>query len=134
MKQITLVTPAQAGLMADISDHLGQAGINIETLEAFVVRDWDIVQLTVSDYNRALVVLRDAGYDAITEDAVVINVKDQPGALAKVTRRLNDGGVDIRSVRILHRQGGEAMVAISMDRTEEGMRLIEDLLVSRSTD
>ena len=80
MRQITLVTPAQAGLMADISDHLGTAGINIETLEAFVVRDWDIVQLTVSDYNRALVVLRDAGYDAITEDAVVINVKDQPGA------------------------------------------------------
>ncbi len=32
MKQITIVTPAQAGLMADISDHLGHAGINIETL------------------------------------------------------------------------------------------------------
>ena len=40
--------------MADISDHLGKAGINIETLEAFVVRDWDIVQLTVSDYDQAL--------------------------------------------------------------------------------
>ncbi len=78
MKQITIVTPAQAGLMAEISDQLGKAGINIETLEAFVVRDWDIVQLTVSDYDRALRVLRDAGYDAITEDAVVINVKDQP--------------------------------------------------------
>ena len=62
MKQITIVTPGRAGLMADISDHLGKAGINIETLEAFVVRDWDIVQLTVSDYNRACVVLRDAGF------------------------------------------------------------------------
>ena len=97
MKQITIVTPAQAGLMADISDHLGNAGINIETLEAFVVRDWDIVQLTVSDYDRALRVLRDAGYDAITEDAVVVNVKDQPGALAKVMRRLNEAGVGMRS-------------------------------------
>ena len=134
MKQITIVTPARNGVVADISAVLGDAEVNIESLEAFVVREWDIVQLTVSDYNRALVVLRDAGYDAITEDAVVINVKDQPGALAKVTRRLYQGGVDIRSVRILHRQGGEAMVAISMDRTEEGMRLIEDLLVSRSTD
>ncbi|MCU0959502.1 MAG: hypothetical protein MUF48_05300 [Pirellulaceae bacterium] len=134
MKQITLVTRARAGVMADIAEHLGREGINIETLEAFEVREWDIVQLSVSDYNRALVVLRDAGYDAITEDAVVINVKDQPGALAKVTRRLYEGGVDIRSVRILHRQAGEAMVAISMDRTDEGMRLIEDLLVSRTTE
>ncbi len=134
MKQITIVTPAQTGLMADISDHLGRAGINIETLEAFVVRDWDIVQLTVSDYDRALRVLRDAKYDAITEDAVVINVKDQPGALAKVMRRLNEAGVNMRSMRILHRQAGEAMVAISMDRNEEAMRLIDDLLVNRSSD
>ncbi len=134
MKQITIVTPGRAGLMADISEQLGKANINIETLEAFVVREWDIVQLTVSDYNRALVVLRDAGFDAITEDAVVINVRDQPGALAKVTRRLYEGGVRIRSVRLLHRQAGEAMVAISMDRTEEGMRLIEDLLVNRAMD
>ncbi len=132
MKQITIVTPAQTGLMANISDHLGNAGINIETLEAFVVRDWDIIQLTVSDYDQALLVLRDAGYDAITEDAVVINVKDRPGALAQVTRRLNDAGVGMRSMRILHRQAGEAMVAISMDRTEEAMRLIDDLLVNRS--
>ena len=134
MKQITIVTPVQAGLMAEISDQLGKAGINIETLEAFVVRDWDIVQLTVSDYDRALRVLRDAGYDAITEDAVVINVKDQPGALAKVMRRLNEAGVDMRSMRILHRQAGEAMVAISMNRNDEAMRLIDDLLVNRSTD
>jgi hypothetical protein len=132
MRQITVVTPARAGLMADISEQLGQAGINIETLEAFAVHEWDIVQLTVSDYNNALTVLRDAGYDAITEDAVVINVPDQPGALAKVTRRLHEGGVGMRSVRILHRQAGEAMVALSMDRSEEGMRLIEDLLVSKS--
>ena len=132
MKQITIVTPAQAGLMADISDHLGHAGINIETLEAFVVRDWDIVQLTVSDYDQALLVLRDVGYDAITEDAVVINVKDRPGALAAVTRSLHDAGVGMRSMRILHRQAGEAMVAISMERSDEAMRLIDDLLVNRS--
>lgn len=132
MKQITIVTPVKAGLVADISSRLGDAGINIESLDAFDVRTWDIVQLTVSDYDRALQVLRDGGYDAITEDAVVINVKDEPGALAQVTRRLFDGGVDMRSMRLLHRQAGEALVAISMDRTDLGMELIRDLLVNRS--
>jgi hypothetical protein len=134
MKHITIVAPTREGLMADISDHLGRARINIESLDAFACREWDIVQLTVSDYNNALKVLRDAGYDAITEDAVVLNVKDQPGALAKITRRLYEGGVHMRSIRILHRQAGEAMVAISMDRTEDGMRLVSDLLVSRLMD
>jgi hypothetical protein len=132
MKQITIVTPVCEGLVADISKHLAKANINIEDLDAFVVRDWDIVQLSVSNYDVALQVLRDAGYDAITEDAVVVNVKDQPGSLAHLTQRLFDGDVDIRSVRILHRQAGEAMVAISMADPEKGVKLIEDLLVSRS--
>jgi len=132
VKQITIVTPVKAGLIADISSRLGEAGVNIESVDAFVVQKWDIVQLTVNDYDRALYVLRDAGYDAITEDAVVINVKDEPGALAQVTRRLYEGGVDMRSMRLLHRQAGEALVAISMDRTDVGMQLISDLLVNRS--
>lgn len=132
MKQITIVAPVKAGLVADISTRLGDAGINIESVDAFEARTWDIVQLTVSDYDRALQVLRDGGYDAISEDAVVINVKDKPGALAQVTRRLYDGGVDMRSMRLLHRQAGEALVAISMDRTDVGMQLISDLLVNRA--
>ena len=72
MKQITIVTPVKAGLVADISSRLGDAGINIESVDAFAVQKWDIVQLTVSDYDRALQVLRDGGYNAITEDAVVL--------------------------------------------------------------
>ena len=132
MKQITIVTPVRDGVVADISNQLGRAGINIESLEAFAVRDWDIIQVSVNDYDHALQVLRDVGYDAITEDAVVINVKDEPGALAKVTRRLHEAGVNMRSMRLLHRQAGEAMVAISMDRSEDAMRLIDDLLVSRT--
>lgn len=132
MKQITIVAEVKAGLVADISRRLGDAGINIESVDAFEARTWDIVQLTVSDYDRALQVLRDGGYDAISEDAVVINVKDEPGALAQVTRRLYDGGVDMRSMRLLHRQAGEALVAISMDRTDVGMQLISDLLVNRA--
>ena len=131
MKQITIVTLAQNGIVADISSKLGEAGINMESIDAFAVRGWDIVQLTVDDYNHALHVLRDAGYDAITEDAVVIHIKDQPGALATVTQRLLTAGIEMRSMRFLHRKDGEALVAISMDRTDDALRLIDDLLVDR---
>ena len=44
-----------------------------------------------------------------------------------------DAGMAVRSIRILHRQAGEAMVAVSMDRNEEAMSLIDDLLVNRSS-
>ncbi|MDZ4198492.1 MAG: hypothetical protein U1E27_04310 [Kiritimatiellia bacterium] len=131
MKEITLVSPSRDGLLADVSEALGRAGISIEDLEALTVQGWDLVKLVVSDYNRALQALRDAGFPAVTEDAVIIHLKDQPGALAQVTRRLHLHHIRLRSARILHRQDGDALVALSMDQPEEGMRLIQDLLGSQ---
>lgn len=132
MKQITIVHPVRDGLVADISGHLGEAQINIESLDAFDVHGWDIVQLTVDHYNDALRVLRDAGYDAVTEDADVLCVKDEPGALAKVTQRLYEAKIHVHSIRILERHEGIAVVALVMDRSAASAHAIRDLVVQRN--
>ena len=88
------------------------------------------MQLTVSDYDRALQILRDGGYDAITEDAVIINVKDGPGALAKPGDSSTVAWISAAWVCCIVKQ--VKPVAISMDRTDLGMELISDLLVNRS--
>ena len=132
MKEITIVTPLQDGLIARVSKVLGDAGINIENLDPMDVKQFSMVTLTADRYNDALQCLRDAGFDALTEDVVLIHLKDEPGALARVTQRLYEGGIHVRSIRILHRQVGEAMVALSMDRSQEALALIQDLLVSNT--
>ncbi len=131
MKQITIVTASRDGLVADISKILGDAGVNIESLEAFGVQEWGIVQLRVDHYDISLHTLHNAGYDAVTEDAVVLSMKDEPGALARVTQRLHDGGIHVHNIRILERGQGTGLVAVVMDNRAEGIRLIEDLLISR---
>ena len=128
MKQITIVAAVQDGLVARIAEVLEKANVNIESIDAIDVKDVDIVILTVDQYDVALHKLRDAGYDAITEDAVVIRLKDKPGSLAKVTRQLYDGGIHVHSIRLLQRQAGVAVVALAMDTPDKGMGLIQDLL------
>lgn len=130
MKQITIIAPRQDGLVTRISSVLAQAGINIESLDASDVKDTDIVILIVDKYNEALSALRDADLPAITEDVFVVNIKDEPGALAKVTKRLFDGGIHLHSIRLLSRQFGLALVAVATDRNEEAMDLLKDVLVS----
>ena len=73
---------------ADIAELLAAADINIETLDAEEVEGADVVTLSVDHYNRALAALRDAGYPAVTEDALLVRVEDEPGALAKVVLSL----------------------------------------------
>lgn len=128
MKEIVVVTQNRPGLLADLSEALGDRGINIETIDAEEVRDTAVVELTVDRYDEALQILRDAGFDAVTEDALLIRLQDKPGALAKVARRFKDAGIDMKSVRIIRRQGGSAFVAIATDRSAEARALVSDYL------
>ena len=129
MKEIVIVTKNRAGLVADISEVLAARGINIETLDAEEVHDMAVVELTVDRYDVALQALRDAGFEAITEDAIVVRLPDEPGALAKVARRFKEANIDLRSVRILGRQQGSALVALATERTDEARALVKDHLV-----
>ena len=129
MKEIVIITQNRAGLVADISDALAAKGINIETLDAEDAHDLAVVALTVDRYDEALGALRDAGFDAVTEDALVIRLPDEPGALAKVARRFKDADINLRSLRIIQRRQGFALVALAAERTEQARALVKDYLI-----
>lgn len=130
MKEIVVVTQNRAGLLADISEILANKGINIETIDADEIHDTAVIEMTVDRYDEALHNLRDAGFDAITEDALLIRLKDEPGALAKVARRFKEANIDLRSVRFIRRQQGYAFVAIATDRSQEARDLIKEFVVN----
>lgn len=130
MKQITIVTESRRGLTADIATLLADADINIETLDAEDVEGADVVTLSVDHYNRALAVLRDAGYSAVTEDALLVRLKDEPGALAKVAVKFKEADIAVRSIRIIRRRNGLGIVAISTERTEAAKALVRDSLIA----
>ena len=130
MRQITVVTEAPSGSLARISSLLGGRGINIESLSAEATDDHGVVILTVDRYDEALSALRDAGFHAISEDAIVIRLRDEPGALAKISQRFADAGIELRSVRILRRANGFGLVAVSTERTSDALELVRDELVS----
>lgn len=129
MKEIVIVTQNRAGLLADIAEILARKNINIETFDAEEVQDTAVIELTVNRYDEALQSLRDAGFDAVTEDAILIRLKDEPGALARVAKRFKDANIDLRSVRIVRRQKDSAIVALATARTEDAKALVKDCLV-----
>jgi hypothetical protein len=65
----------------------------------------------------------------VTEDAILVRLKNQPGALAHIARRFTDAGIGLRSVRFIQRDDDFALVAISTDRTEAALALVADVLL-----
>lgn len=131
MKQLTVITESRKGLVAELTETLAADDINIKGLDAKSFDNNAVIILIVDKYDLALQALNKiSGVQVISEDAILIRLKDEPGAVAKIARRFTDSDIDLRSIRILQRDGDYGLVAISCERTEDALTLVEDVLVS----
>jgi hypothetical protein len=129
MKPIKLIMQDRAGLMADITDALAQQRINIHKVEAKTVDRYAVLELVVDRPDDALHLLCAQGIQAVSDDLVTIRIVDQPGALAKVMRELNDARLSIRGISTLQRQDGFCFVALSTDDDGVARKLLRDVLL-----
>jgi len=130
MKQITIISEDRLGVVTEICEALAAARVNIESLDAETIGGSGVTKLTVDRYDDALRALARTPFHAISEEAIVLQLKDKPGELARITRRLRDANIRIRSVRIIRRATGTSIVAISTERAEEAMELLTDVMIS----
>lgn len=124
VNRIIVMARDEVGVIADITRVLGDEGINMESINAQVTGEEVAVILTTDRYDHAVYVLNQAGFKAVSDDALVLRLSDEPGALAEVAGRLKEAGVSIESLHILSRQSGYAMVALKTDNRSEAIAAI----------
>ncbi len=131
MKQITVVTrPDRPGTLADIAECLAARGINIVDIEAVDDHAHGVVILQAEPYDEALRALADSGYAAVSEEVLVIRIKDEPGALALVAARFSEPSINITAMRILRRDAGWTSVVLSTSDNKRARTLLADCLAS----
>lgn len=113
MERIVIMARDEVGVLSDITSALAAANINLESINTQVNGDQGTIIISTDDTDRALVVLADAGYPAVTDDAMLVRLKDEAGALALVAWRFSEAGINIQSLHILDRKDGFATVALS---------------------
>lgn len=124
VSRIIVMARDEVGVIADISQALADEGINMESINAQVVGEEVTIVLTADRTDRALYILNQAGFKAVSDDALVLRLPDEPGALAGVAGSLKEAGVNIESMHILSRQAGYAMIALKTDNRTEAMAAI----------
>ena len=130
MKQITIIVPPdRPGTLADIAERLAARGVNITGLDATDDHAHGVILLEAEPYDEALHVLADAGYHAVSEEVLVIRLKDETGALARVAARLREPAINIQAMRILRRDGGWVSVVLSTSDNGRARALLEDCIV-----
>ncbi len=129
MNRIVITVKDEVGVIADISHALAEADINIEGLNTEIAGEKGVVILTTPESDRALQVLKNAGFRAVTDEAMVLRLRDEPGALARVAEKFKRAGVNIRSMHILDHHEGHATVALTADDQARAKTLVENEVI-----
>jgi hypothetical protein len=132
MKQLTIITEDRPGLLSEITSVLADAGINIQDVDAEAAGPTSAISIAVDRYDEAVRLLSARGWKVFAENTLVIEVPDEPGALARVACRFSDAGVNLRSVRFIRRRKGKALVALCTREEARALELVRDLLPKRT--
>lgn len=115
MTEFTVHMANRPGQLAALTDRLSAAGVHIEALAAFSQGADSMVRLMANDVDATRRVLADAGVHFEEQRVIETVVKDTPDALAKMTRRLADSGVNIEAMYLLHANGDSLHFAVAVD-------------------
>ncbi len=131
MKTLTIVLEAPEGSLAKISGLLGDAGINIVDIDAGEVENTGIMHVTVDsdEFENAHNLLREAGYQVMPQEVLLVRVEDKPGELAKLAVRLTEAKVNVRSMRIVKRENGTSLCAIVPEPFDIARALLAEYIV-----
>lgn len=86
-KQLSLFLINKPGVLAEVCKTLGDHDINIRGMSISDTVDHAVVRMVVNDPHKAIHVLGDHGVLVVETDVLVLELPDQPGALADVARR-----------------------------------------------
>ena len=93
---LTVIVEDRPGVMADLGEATGRAGVNIAGLCAMTGDGKGFIHLLVEDGSAARGALEEAGFGIADErEAVVVDLHDRPGAMGEITRDLAEAGVGI---------------------------------------
>ena len=116
LEEIVIAVDDRPGLLAEIGELLGGAGVNIETLGAYDHDGFGVIHLVVDDGEDATEILRSNGFKVeLTRPVLTATLDDRPGELGRYCRRLADAGVAISSAYVAKRGGGETEMILAVD-------------------
>jgi len=97
MKDLTIVLDNRPGVLAEMGEVLGRAGVSIEGGGAWVVNGQGVAHFLFEDGAAARSALEAAGIRVLKERDVLIQRLNQtePGQLGKISRKMAQAGVNI---------------------------------------
>ena len=124
--QLSVFLENRAGKLADITNQLAEAGIDIEALTIADTAEFGVARLIVDSPKKALSVLKLGGFVGSLTQVIAIRMKNEPGSLARIANMLADAEISVEYLyACVAREEGSAFVILRVENIEAAVALLE---------
>jgi hypothetical protein len=119
--EIFVILENKPSVLGDLCGYLAENGINIESIGVF----HDTAKIYVKTLNKAVKLLEKLNYTIELRDVLLIDLENRPGALAELTSKLGDEGINIEyCYGTLSRKGAAQSVILDVSNIERAIKVL----------
>lgn len=125
VEQLSIFLENKVGRLAEVTDILAKAEINIKALSLADTSEFGILRLIVDKSDEAQTALKEKGITVGRTGVVAVEVPHSPGGLNTILQILEKGGVNVEYMYGFPYQSAEAIIVFRFDRTELAMEILQ---------
>lgn len=125
-KQISIFLENKPGTLADVTESLQDEKINILAMTVSDTIDHAVVRMMVDKPGEAIHRLEEQNLLVVENDVIVVDLENEPGALANMADRLAEHNINIEYAYCTASPAQQkGMMIIRVDNPQEALELLE---------
>ena len=125
IKQLSVFLENKTGRLNEVTQILGNAGINMSAFSVADTSEFGILRMIVSDPGKALLILREAEFSVKLTDVICLNSPNEPGALARALNILSGENVFIEYLYAYSMDDKTANIVLKPDNIQKCIEVLQ---------
>jgi hypothetical protein len=126
VKQINLLLKNKPGTLSGVSDLLGANGINIIAFYVSTEKDEGKLHFVANDPDKAINVLKTAGYSLEVRDVIACETPHHPGGLNAVLKPLKAANINVDYIYPCIGTGDITVLILGVGPVKQALKVMEE--------
>lgn len=123
ISELFVILENRPSTLGELCSHLAENGINIEAIGVFQ----DTAKLFVKNANKAVKILSKLDYTTEIRDVLRVELENRPGALADVTSKLGNKGINIEyCYATISKKRDTAAVILDVSDIDKALKILKE--------
>ncbi len=124
VKQISVSLENVPGKLSEVSDYLGENGVNIIGLSISDTADISAFRFIANDPEKAINVLKSHGYSIKTTEVLAVETPNHPGGLNAILKPLKEVSVNVSYLYACLGTGDRTVLIVGVDKMDEATQVL----------